>query len=176
MDSLLAQILDRIARERPCDYPDNWLPVQPPVAPEAMAIAEAALGFRLPELLRRLYLEVGNGGFGPGLGLIPLSVASLGEDPPREAEFHLVEDYHRRCARYPLDPHDPGEGWPVGLVPMFYYGCTVFEFVDCWDPSSRVVWLDGWPARLTELLERKRSSILSLQRRLEAWLAGENVW
>lgn len=26
---------------------------------------EAKLGFRLPDLLRQLYLEVGNGGFGP---------------------------------------------------------------------------------------------------------------
>ncbi len=36
----------------------------------ALDAAEAELGFALPALLRRLYLEVENGGFGPGAGLL----------------------------------------------------------------------------------------------------------
>ena len=32
--------------------------------------AETVFGFSLPPLLRECYLEIGNGGFGPGLGLI----------------------------------------------------------------------------------------------------------
>jgi hypothetical protein len=43
-----------------------------PVTREAIYDAEQALGFALPELLRRLYEEVGNGGFGPGYGLFGL--------------------------------------------------------------------------------------------------------
>src|SRR5258708_13239995 len=42
-----------------------------PVTGEDLAQAEAQLGFGLPSFLRRLYLEVGNGGFGPGYGLFP---------------------------------------------------------------------------------------------------------
>lgn len=38
----------------------------------AVAEAEELAGRPLPSLLRRLYLEVGNGGFGPGYGLLGL--------------------------------------------------------------------------------------------------------
>lgn len=44
-----------------------------PVKVEDTAQAEVQLGFELPSFLRRLYLEVGNGGFGPGYGLFPLN-------------------------------------------------------------------------------------------------------
>src|SRR3954464_14202084 len=37
---------------------------------DAVAEAEAALAHPLTPLLRRLYLEVGNGGFGPGYGVL----------------------------------------------------------------------------------------------------------
>jgi hypothetical protein len=54
------------ARER------GWTEPLPPLQPAPLAAvesAEALAGFRLPQLLRRLYLEVGNGGFGPGCGV-----------------------------------------------------------------------------------------------------------
>src|SRR5450755_3731848 len=53
----------------------TWHPqaVSLPVTREELAQAEAQLGFELPSLLRRVYLEAGNGGFGPGYGLFPLN-------------------------------------------------------------------------------------------------------
>jgi len=45
------------------------LPPLRPASPEAVDEAEEAFGFPLPGLLRRLYAEVGNGGFGPGYGI-----------------------------------------------------------------------------------------------------------
>jgi hypothetical protein len=47
--------------------------VFPPVSEDDLALAESQLGFILPSFLRRIYLEVGNGGFGPGGGLFPLN-------------------------------------------------------------------------------------------------------
>src|SRR5437588_8306477 len=44
--------------------------IYPPATPVMVGSAEQALGFALPPVLRRIYLEVGNGGFGPGYGLI----------------------------------------------------------------------------------------------------------
>jgi hypothetical protein len=41
--------------------------------------AESRLGRRLPSLLRAAYSEIGNGGFGPGYGLLPLILV---ETPP----------------------------------------------------------------------------------------------
>jgi hypothetical protein len=40
-----------------------------PATPEDVQATEQALGFALPPLLRAVYLQVANGGFGPGTGL-----------------------------------------------------------------------------------------------------------
>src|SRR5512134_2461662 len=44
--------------------------IYPPATLAPIEAAETAIGFRMPDLLRRLYLEIGNGGFGPGYGLV----------------------------------------------------------------------------------------------------------
>ena len=44
----------------------------PLILPTSLAVVEAAeqsLGFYLPHLLREIYTQVGNGGFGPGYGI-----------------------------------------------------------------------------------------------------------
>jgi hypothetical protein len=41
---------------------DRGLP--PPASPTDVVRAEDAIGYPMPQLLRRLYLEVANGGFG----------------------------------------------------------------------------------------------------------------
>jgi SMI1 / KNR4 family (SUKH-1) len=41
----------------------------PPASEEQLAATEAVLGFPLPPLLRTLYAEIANGGFGPGVGI-----------------------------------------------------------------------------------------------------------
>ena len=54
-------------------------PAQPtlpaPASPAAVDAAERELGGALPIALRRAYLEVADGGFGPGAGLLPLDAA-----------------------------------------------------------------------------------------------------
>ncbi|PZD97067.1 hypothetical protein DNH61_04005 [Paenibacillus sambharensis] len=48
-------------------------PDLPPALTEAeVKEAEERLGYPLPKLMRQLYMNVGNGGFGPGLGFLPL--------------------------------------------------------------------------------------------------------
>jgi hypothetical protein len=167
MDLLLDRIRARIAEGRPCEHPGEWLPVQPATTPAEVGAVEGRLGFHLPELLRRLYTEVGNGGYGPVFGLLPLTVMSLGDDAPPEAEFELAGDYARLVRRY-------GAEWPAGLVPAFYCGCTVFEFVNCRSPDGPVVWFDEGTEELSELLARE--PVPSLAARLETWLAGEQPW
>jgi hypothetical protein len=54
-------------------------PARPPVSMELVENVERTLGFRLPNLMRRLYTEVGNGHFGPMWGLLRLRQAE-GED------------------------------------------------------------------------------------------------
>lgn len=64
-------------------------------------VTEAELGFALPDGLRQLYLEVGDGGFGPGDGV-------FGRDD-------LVAKY-REMTEAPAGPG--GEEWPDNLLPI----------------------------------------------------------
>jgi hypothetical protein len=169
MEKLLDRIRSRITTGRPCDEPDMWLNVKPPVNTQALAMAEAELGFALPNLLRSLYSEVGNCGYGPVFGLIPLSVASCLGDT---SEFDLVSGYLQNVRRYANDPAGP---WPFGLVPVFYFGCPVFEFVNCCDPTGPVIGFDQDSMEVAELRSGQHVVAASLQARLESWLADEPV-
>jgi SMI1/KNR4 family protein SUKH-1 len=79
---------------------------QPAAAPraadeKALAAAETALGFPLPGVVRHLYAKVGNGGFGPGDGFLPLE--------------EMVEEYHDLTGS-PAGPR--GQLWPERLLPI----------------------------------------------------------
>lgn len=165
MSALLVAIRERIAEGQPCDHPDEWLAPQPLATQLELGRAESQLGFRLPELLRRLYTEVGNGGFGPVFGLLPLF-------PIAGADLDLVGDYRRLARRFPAE----AERWPAHLIPAFYCGCTVFEFVDCRDSAGAMLWWDEGTEDLSALAERQRERMPSLERRLEMWLSGESPW
>jgi hypothetical protein len=51
------------------DDPNRFGFVFPPASEERLRATEARLGCCLPPLLRALYANIANGGFGPGLGL-----------------------------------------------------------------------------------------------------------
>lgn len=79
---------------------------QPVAAPKAadeadLAKAEAALGFALPPVVRHLYAAVGNGGFGPGDGLLTLA--------------EMAAEY-RELTESPAGPR--GQLWPANLLPL----------------------------------------------------------
>ena len=76
-------------------------PAPPPASEDAIAAAEAELGFALPAALRRLYLEVADGGVGPGGGIFGLS--------------ELVAKHHEMTDE-PVGPQ--GQAWPPALLPI----------------------------------------------------------
>lgn len=72
-------VMRRVYRRRSSRYAkaraQGWIEPLPPLqlaSPDAVAQAESLAGRPLPSLLRRMYLQVGNGGFGPGYGLLGL--------------------------------------------------------------------------------------------------------
>ena len=87
----------------------------PPLRPEHIDEAEEKLGFALPLLLRLIYTQVGNGGFGPGEGLIPLIYERSSSD-----DESVVSEYLNRrsqCA-------GPSEfRWPDRMLPIADHGC-----------------------------------------------------
>jgi hypothetical protein len=96
----------------------------------AIEEAERAIGFPLPALLRRLYLEVANGGFGPFCAVIGVNKDGYSAWEPRE-RLALAEVY--------ADCHDPEmKLLPDGMVPVLNWGCRRCSCVDCTIPSGPV--------------------------------------
>jgi hypothetical protein len=111
--------------------------VFPTVDAQQIAEAERALGFVLPELLKALYLRVGNGGYGPGYGIVGLPGGAT-DDMGR----NLVDLYN---AYFPENPDDPHWRWPPALLPLAHLGCAMYACLDCSAPDAPVVWFEPNP-------------------------------
>ncbi len=105
----------------------------PPAPESAVVAAERALGRRLPSFLRRVYLEVSNGEFGPAYGLIGVvggATDSFGKDI---------------AATYNVWHHspNPANNLAPGLLPLFELGCAGFLCVDL--DSTTLPVFEVWP-------------------------------
>ncbi|MEV5607963.1 SMI1/KNR4 family protein [Streptomyces sp. NPDC052225] len=124
-----------------------------PVAADDVATVERMVGHPMPRLLRRLYREVANGGFGSW------DVVSLTD----------TGDWFSDCADITEaygDFADPEKPLPPGLVPLMDRGCAMWALIDFrtadgqmwdWDPTlcctehalaplgqSLAEWLTAW--------------------------------
>jgi hypothetical protein len=84
-----------------------------PPAPEApIEKAEGELGFAIPTLLKECYRRIGNGGFGPGLGVI-------GVEGGYESDFgDLVRIYEF----FRADEEKQARSWPTAVLPFCEWG------------------------------------------------------
>ncbi|GAB3621544.1 hypothetical protein GCM10027417_28060 [Glutamicibacter endophyticus] len=121
------------------------------VTSDDVAEAERLIGAPFPTLLRRLYLEVGNGGFGPGLGLLGL------------AGGHT--DDLGRCASDIHASHGQWPGRPEHVWALCHWGCAIYSFVHC--PSGRIF---GWDPNVVE--PEDDVPFFEQQYTLETWLAA----
>ena len=134
----------------PADAP----PLAPPMTEAVLDDVQSQLGVPLPDFLRRVYLEVADGGFGPGSGLL-----SAGE---------LLKTY-RHLKSSPPDETE-ADDWPDGLLPLVqadeaYYCCLdtstgriletdydeteddgeiIYRMVLCEIAPSLRAWLTAW--------------------------------
>lgn len=99
--------------------------------PEVLAHIEHTLGMALPPLLKQIYLEIGNGGFGPGYGLLRAYRTRR-----QNSLLEVIERFNQRAA----DQHCI---WPKGIIPLCTWGCGIYSFVDCEDAAFPVVVYDG---------------------------------
>jgi uncharacterized protein (TIGR02996 family) len=172
VDKLIARIKARVADPLRAVDAATWVAPMPRIAPPAtvaeVGVAEEALEFTIPPLLRRLYLEVGNGGFGPNYGLT--GVPTL---PPTPYTADIVVLYQQYSE---FDPRYPAHKWPQGLVPLISGGCLYMECAYFTEPPHRVVLFDGNSAKWDQPVAESLSPIApSLEARLEAWLDGVKV-
>lgn len=110
---------------------------QPPAADAEIKHAEALLGIELPTPLRDLYLRVGNGGFGPGYGVLGLD-GGFRDDLGKTA----LDTYRVFMLPDPDAPAGSGPFWRESLLPLCYWGCVVYTAVDCRTSDARVVGFD----------------------------------
>lgn len=171
-DTLIARLRERAAdaQRRVDDRPFGESTLLPPATLEQVAVSERILGVTFPTLLRRLYTEVANGGFGPGPGILGLRSDNPGSGTKRG---RTVEDLRAKLLN--LSAENPGWLWSPILVPIAdHYGAYVT--VDCSTEAGRVVEFDfeelggestdgSWSSSFTERAGSLRAWLLE-------WLDG----
>ncbi|MGB3315361.1 MAG: SMI1/KNR4 family protein [Albidovulum sp.] len=138
-------------------------PPPPPAAPFLAANSEAVehrLGFRLPDLLVQLYVEVGNGGFGPGYGLMGLGEGGFTDDLSQTADdlyrFWRSEEAKRdRCF------------WPKGVLPVSPLGCAMYACI-----GTKLDEVLIWEPNLWNKRNSVKSAIFRTSMTLADWLGG----
>jgi hypothetical protein len=138
-----------------------------PVTEEELLQAEAQLGFALPSFLHRIYLEVGNGGFGPGYGLFPLHT-------PNSSLDSLVTAYlgMRSMSQEDIDEHWADEEekpvlWPERVLMLCDWGCNIYSCLDCSSSDLPIFRMDSNVSFVEWAIEAP-----SLHRWLEMWMDG----
>lgn len=134
-----------------------------PASAMAVVDAERALGFSLPPLLRRLYLEVANGEMGPGDGI-------LGVPADRNLLYNIVT-----CHEAWNSAPDPFV--PPGFVWFCDWGSAIWSLADCNDPLGQMwIWDPMGPhlqsSRLGPEAEGRasRSALVPQNMTLAEWL------
>src|SRR5260221_6804532 len=113
----------------------------PPATAEQLAVTESRLGYPLPSLLRALYTNVANGGFGPSEGITGA----------HGGYWYGVDDHFTTndqpwspswpCRRLDLAAYVkqqgssrqltlPRETWPAQFLHLCYWGCGMDSYVD----------------------------------------------
>jgi hypothetical protein len=119
-DMPIVDISGVIARVRQHCLADGG-PLPPPATLTEIEQAEARLGFALPPALRRLHLEVANGGVGP----VPLYGVGSGRRDPDGDDLVGAYEGMLRPPREPY-PARPGgrallvavDAWPAAVLPL----------------------------------------------------------
>ncbi len=156
---------------RPRVKASRFQKLKPPATPAEVAAAEVRLGYTLPPLLRRLYIEVGDGGFGPGYGVLGVGAGGLRDSLGND----LVDGREKRRKAAAEDETFP---WPHEQVAFCEWGCAIFS---CADLSLG----DVSPVTLFDpMIVPPDSSIakafvphgLTLREFLAGWIQGKDLW
>jgi len=168
MDDIVALVRGRLKEKTTDQDRFEKRKIGKPATMLGLAADETRLGFALPPLLKRLYVELGNGGFGPGYGLIGMSGGI-----PDDLGCTAPESYLLMRSQ---DPSEPGWFWPEKLLPICHWGCAILSCVDCASPTFRmrifdpnVIQSDDWSEAFFEEAE-------SLERWIGEWAEGANLW
>jgi hypothetical protein len=155
IDDLICRVRKRASRQA----------LPPPASPRELAESEERIGFDLPPLLRSIYSEIANGGFGPGYGFIGLITrVPLGQFKGDSA-VELFESFRDG------DLENPTWVWPERLIPSCDWGCAIRSCIDCSEPRLPIIRFD--PNKPEDQFVRESPSLAEW---LEDWLDGKDLW
>ncbi|WNO64656.1 hypothetical protein RPQ02_12990 [Streptomyces sp. AM2-3-1] len=143
-------------------------PLFPPIAVADVEEAERRIGRRLPELLRRVYTEVANGGFGPDSGLASLTDGNRA--PGHLSDWPSVVSIHER---------NRTRGVPSSWLHLAYGGCTMEWHLSLTAIGNPVLLYDadGWvPSWGQDAHDGLSHATASLRIWLWTWADGGDVW
>jgi hypothetical protein len=136
------------------DWADRWpSELAPTATPDQIIQAERVLQCTLHSLHRRLLHEVGNGGFGPGGGLIGLPGGHVDDDGRSVIEL-----------RQQLFADEEGKGVLAQVVPLCDWGCGAWSCLD--EDTGAVLTLDEYGLVDTGM---------SLHEWMTAWVSGVDL-
>jgi hypothetical protein len=122
---------------------NQYVQAFPPLAESDVHEAERRLGFGLPSLLRRLYIEVSNGDF--GASCLPLIIAQgdrLRYPPSTVVSMHFAPPSEEERASMIRAGVEYLAHWPEKVLIFADLGCSMFSCVDCSKPESPVLYHD----------------------------------
>ena len=167
-DTELIQAIRQRAISRRVECESKGLQLHPPATEATIRIAENRIGFKLPSFLRLVYMGVGNGGFGPGYGIVGLEGGFLDDGRDITGVYESLSE---------KDDSDPQWLWPAFQVPICTWGCAIYTCVDAFTDEGEVYTFDpngheiGEP--IARLFARTHESIKSWFR---DWANGVPLW
>ena len=144
-------------------------PIAAPATDAHIAAAEGALDFALPAFLTLVYRAIGNGGFGPGAGLI--GVPGGATDANGSSIVDLYDSFSAS------NPDDRAWRWPDRLLPICHWSGALYSCVDCAGRDAAVVSLDLTeyaPGR--DLKHAMTEQAPSVEAWLRDWADGVDLW
>jgi hypothetical protein len=141
-------------------------PMFPPASPAEVEYVESRIGHRLPDLLGRLYTEVGDGGFGPdarGFGCL-----RYGNRDSRGVVRPSVMQLYRR---------DRKDGLPASWFELTPGGCSMYWYASLTEPDNPVSLFDAdaWDGQGPRI-DQGIKHTTSLREWLWTWADGGDVW
>lgn len=125
---------------------------------------ERELGLTFPDTLRRLYTEIGDGGFGPGNGFLGMNSASSPDD---DTVVDLYQSFHGP------DLSDSTWKWPDGLLLVSDWGSAIRTGVVC--ATGRIVVFDP-NLHDSDWAETFLDQGCTLDEWLQKWCDGVDLW
>ena len=147
---------------------DESTGLEEPATFEQMHLAESKLGFSILTLIKAIYIEIANGGFGYSYGLLGIGGGATNEDG------NSADDLYRLFREE--NPDDPHWSWPEKLLPLNHLGCAMYLCVDCSNESLPVVWFEPNPHQDGESWDESFIPFSnSFEQMMRRWLSGADL-